>query len=100
MSEKSLGQIAYEAYHEISDANWHMLSRPQDWERAAQAVVDEILDSGIARIMNLRQMLKAEGAAEERERIADWLHSEIEEQLADEVRSGEHEKWLRAGGKS
>lgn len=103
MSEKTLGQVAFEAW---SNETWEFnQGQHHRWERAAQAVVAELVadvrsPESKAALAVVGALLKAEGAAEERERIADWLHSEMDEQLSDEVRSGEHDKWLRAGGKS
>jgi hypothetical protein len=107
MSEKTLGQVAREAFH----AKPMRHSGPdEDWERAAQAVVAEIVadvrsTESKAAFAIVGALLKAEGAAEERAEILAWLSKEVrgwdcgyEEPLnmaIDSIAKGEH----RAGGK-
>ena len=107
MSEKTLGQVAREAFHSKTMLD----SGPEeDWERAAQAVVDELTMRAMANrpeqlphdavqaMGDLKSLLKAEGAAAERERCIEEIRKACNGSNV-MVPTWEVMKLLRAGGK-
>lgn len=103
-SNKTLGQVAYESWDlgGVWDENDDSLK--DDWERAAQAVVELVIVENGEGLVELKEHFKSIGAAEERERLARAHDNEAKLEAA---RYGMsmfvvwHEnqaKWLRAGG--
>lgn len=110
MTEKTLGQVAFEALKSASaDTLGHGLTWEaapdwvrEKWEKIGQAVAKKVLSSTMV------DDVKGIGAAEERERLA-MVHDEKSGKLAREktecmwdIEAYRHDyeaKWLRAGGK-
>lgn len=97
MSKKTLGQVAFEAFDGTPDF-WDQLSTIQHdaWERAAQAVKDEI-----ARGHHMPSVIghwKDRGAVEERERLAQLVDDGQCDVGLDPWSAEKLAAWLRAGG--
>lgn len=114
--EPSLGQIAFEGAGHHRYRAWKDCEEQDDWERGAQAVYEackarmllDICDSQGSDRGFIARQLKAQGAAEERERIAmlheqEALKLEMGERMGEHLEAARHRQeaeWIRAGGKS
>lgn len=95
---KTLGQVAFEAFHtNLHGPKWDAGSNMHQpyWERAAQAVADTI-QADYDHKWALQ--IKAQGAAEERERVSKLL-ARWEEFGIDAPNGMSAVEWLRDGGK-
>lgn len=101
VTEKSLGQVAYEAHHKstVFVQNWplEIPEEQQRWERAAQAAVDAAMSRwGCCR---KAEDILAQGAAEERNRLAAMFLNNKVWKILRHMGAVELGAWLHAGGK-
>jgi len=88
--QKTLGQVAFEAFVQ-ADQYGYVWERErsylrQNWEHAAQAVVERVIVENDEGLDELKEHFKSRGAAEERERLIalfeahpleDWTSREL-----------------------